>query len=50
MYTKKLQSKIHGSFECNLIPGTNLFGSDKRIHFSNNQFMRIVTKTLPEYI
>ena len=37
-YTKKLQSKIHRSFECNLIPATSYRG-DKRVHFSNNQFM-----------
>ena len=39
----KLQSIIHRSFECNLIPGTS-YRSDKWIHFSNNQFMnRILT-------
>ena len=37
-YTKKLQSKIHRSFECNLIPATS-YRSDKRVHFSNNQFV-----------
>ena len=37
-YTKKLQSKIHRSFECNLIPATS-YRSDKRVHFLNNQFM-----------
>ena len=37
-YNKKLQSKIHRSFECNLIPATS-YSSDKRVHFSNNQFM-----------
>ena len=37
-YIKKLQSKIHRSFECNLIPATSYRG-DKRVHFSNNQFM-----------
>ena len=36
-YTK-LQSLIHRSFECNLIPRTS-YRSDKGIHFSNNQFM-----------
>ena len=36
-YTK-LQSIIHRSFECNLIPGTS-YRSDKWIHFSSNQFM-----------
>ena len=41
-YTK-LQSIIHRSFECNLIPGTS-YRSDKWIHFSNNKFMnRILT-------
>ena len=30
--------KIHRSFECNLLPGTS-YRSDKRIHFSNNQFL-----------
>ena len=34
----KLQSKIHRSFECNLIPATSYRG-DKQVHFSNNQFM-----------
>ena len=33
-YTK-LQSIIHRSFECNLIPGTS-YRSDKWIHFSSN--------------
>ena len=37
-YSKKLQSKTHRSFECNLIPATSYRG-DKRVHFSNNQFM-----------
>ena len=37
-YIKKLQSKIHRSFECNLIPATSYRG-DKRVHFLNNQFM-----------
>ena len=37
-YTKKLQSKIHRSFECNLLPATS-YRSDKRVHFANNQFM-----------
>ena len=37
-YSKKLQSKIHRSFECNLIPATSYRGG-KRVHFSNNQFM-----------
>ena len=37
-YTKKLQSKIHRSFQCNLIPGTS-YRSDELIHFANNQFM-----------
>ena len=42
-YSKKLQSKIYPSFECNLIPATNYRG-DKQVHFSNNQFMNgIVT-------
>ena len=36
--TKKLQSKIHRLFECNLIPATS-YRSDKRVHFSNNQFV-----------
>ena len=36
-YTK-LQSIIHRSFECNLIPGTS-YRSDKWIQFSSNQFM-----------
>ena len=35
---KQLQSKLHRSFECNLIPATS-YRSDKRVHFSNNQFM-----------
>ena len=35
---KKLPSKIHRSFECNLIPGTS-YRIDKRIRFSNNQLM-----------
>ena len=35
--------KIHGSFECNLTPGTS-YRSNKWIHSSNNQFMnRILT-------
>ena len=38
-HTKKLQSKIHRSFECNLTPGTS-YRSDKRIHFSNDQFIK----------
>ena len=38
LYTKKLQSKIYRSFECNLIPATS-YRSDKWVHFSNNQFM-----------
>ena len=33
-----MQSKIHRSFECNLILATS-YRSDKRVHFSNNQFM-----------
>ena len=33
-----MQSKIHRPFECNLIPATS-YRSDKRVHFSNNQFM-----------
>ena len=37
-YTKKLQSKIHRSLECNLTAGTS-YRSNKQIHFSNNQFM-----------
>ena len=49
-YSKKLQSKVHPSFECNLIPATNYRG-DKRVHFSNNQFMNgIVTCTVPQMI
>ena len=39
-YTKKFQSKIHQSFECNLIPATS-YRSKKRVHLSNNQFMNV---------
>ena len=40
-----MQSKIHRSFECNLIPATS-YRSDKRVYFSNNQFMNgILTLT-----
>ena len=34
---KKMQSKIHRSLQCNLIPGTS-YRSDEQIHFANNQF------------
>ena len=37
-YTKKMQSKIHRSLQCNLIPGTS-YRSDEQIHFANNQFI-----------
>ena len=35
---QKIAVKFHRSFECNLIPATSYRG-DKRVHFSNNQFM-----------